>query len=454
MYAIYARQSVEKKESISIEMQIDLCKMCLPEHEKTGIYEDRGYSGTNTNRPAFRKMLAEVKEGNIKGIIVYKLDRISRSLSDFARLTELLEKQKVKLISYTEHLNTESPTGRMLIQLLIMFAEMEQKTISGRIRDNYMARAEKMLPLGGRVPYGYNSDWSENTRESQEIRKIFSEILSGKSLDAAGRSTYKKRFTGTQAGRIIRNPVYVRANEEVIRFLLISGKKMLGRETDYKTGCGIHMIRSCGNLYFAPGDHDGIIDPEIWITAQELLKSRSPSSNSGSGKTSWIAGLMQCEKCGSSCYIRSNGRGRPYLYIVCRGRREGICDGFKGLRLEPVESFTEKIICRELEKMDAETGSDKVKSEDNPAETEVKLENLLKIAMENDSISDDLTDEIFTLERKMQIMSRKEKSKRSLFNNDKPALWKELEFDEKKAAARVLIKKIIIRDEKTTVILK
>ena len=71
MYAIYARQSVEKKDSISIEMQIDLCKMYLPEYEKTEIFEDRGYSGTNTNRPAFRKMLAEVKAGKIKGIIVY-----------------------------------------------------------------------------------------------------------------------------------------------------------------------------------------------------------------------------------------------------------------------------------------------------------------------------------------------------------------------------------------------
>lgn len=453
MYAIYARQSVEKKDSISIEMQIDLCKMYLPEHEKTEIFEDRGYSGTNTNRPAFRKMLAEVKAGKIKGIIVYKLDRISRSLSDFARLTEVLERQKVKLISYTEHLDTESPTGRMLIQLLIMFAEMEQKTISGRIRDNYMARAEKMLPLGGKVPYGYKKDWSENNGDSSRIRDLFCEIISGKSLDAAGRSIIGKRFTGTQAGRIIRNPVYVRANEEVLRFLLISGVKMLGSEKDYKTGRGIHMIRSCGNLYIAPGKHLGIIEPEIWLTAQELLRSRSPSSNAGSGNKSWIAGLMQCEKCGSSCYIRGNGKGRPYVYIVCRGRRQGICDGFKALRLEPVESFTEKVLCLELDKIGVKTWTEKGNSEENSAITE-ELENLIKTALENGSVSDELTEKIFALDRDIRVKRRRKQTKKNSFNSTAEALWKELEPDKKKAAARLFIKKIVIGDKKTTVILK
>ena len=135
MYAIYARQSIEKKDSVSIEAQIDRCKAyCDGQDYK--IYKDAGYSGKNINRPQFSKLLEDIKKGVIKKVISYRLDRISRSIADFSQLLIMFDEYNVDFISATENFDTNSPMGRAMINIVMTFAQLERETIVERVTDN------------------------------------------------------------------------------------------------------------------------------------------------------------------------------------------------------------------------------------------------------------------------------------------------------------------------------
>ena len=137
--ALYARQSVEKVDSISIESQLEYCR-----HEARGNpcreYIDRGYSGRNTNRPAFEQLLADVRQGKVARVIVYKLDRISRSILDFANMMQLFQQHRVEFVSSTERFDTSTPIGRAMLHICIVFAQLERETIQKRVTDAYYSR--------------------------------------------------------------------------------------------------------------------------------------------------------------------------------------------------------------------------------------------------------------------------------------------------------------------------
>ena len=126
--AIYARQSVDKKDSISIESQIEFCKYEL-KGGNCKEYTDKGYSGKNTDRPLGR----DIKRGVIAKVIVYKLDRISRSILDFANMMELFQQYNVEFVSSTEKFDTSTPMGRAMLNICIVFAQLERETIQKRV---------------------------------------------------------------------------------------------------------------------------------------------------------------------------------------------------------------------------------------------------------------------------------------------------------------------------------
>ncbi len=354
MHAIYARQSVSKKDSISIETQIELCKAGIPKGELYEIYTDEGFTGTNMNRPAFRSMVRDIERGLISVVHVYRFDRISRSLSDFARLSEQLNVKGVTLVSATEMIDTGAPMGIMLVRLLVMFAELEQQTIAERLRDNYRARAGRLKPLGGTPPYGYNKDFIPD-KNAETVRRIYSLALSGLSLDSIGKklsfdgipSPKGSLWTGQQVGRCLRNPVYVRFKGLLVPYFNRENMAMLLPQSGYMEGRGVHLVRSQSTTYIAPGTHDGLIEAEIWLAVQDVLLARKPSSSLGSGKSSWLQGLMLCGKCGSTCYIRTTCKGE-YSYIVCSGRRKGICSGIRALHTQPVEKYVSGVLDGEV----------------------------------------------------------------------------------------------------------
>ena len=152
--AIYARQSVDRADSISIESQIEFCKYEL----KGGSfkeYKDKGYSGKNTVRPQLQQLLTDIRRGEVEKVIVYKLDRISRSILDFSNMMNLFQQYQLEFVSSTEKFDTSTPMGRAMLNICIVFAQLERETIQKRVSDAYYSRSQKGFRMGGKPPYGY-----------------------------------------------------------------------------------------------------------------------------------------------------------------------------------------------------------------------------------------------------------------------------------------------------------
>ena len=153
MDAIYARQSVDKADSLSIQGQIDLCRREVGKDIQ--VYQDKGFSGKNTNRPDFQRMMADVEKGLVQKIVVYRLDRFSRSLADFSRLWEVLQRHGVEFVSVNERFDTSTPMGRAMLSIIMVFAQLERETTAERVRDNYYQRVKLGSWPGGPAPYGF-----------------------------------------------------------------------------------------------------------------------------------------------------------------------------------------------------------------------------------------------------------------------------------------------------------
>lgn len=176
--ALYFRQSVERVDSISIESQLEYCK-----YETRGNpykeYIDRGYSGKNTNRPAFEEMLEDIRQGKISRVIVYKLDRISRSILDFANMMDIFQKYNVEFVSSTERFDTSTPIGRAMLNICVVFAQLERETIQKRVTDAYYSRCKRGFYMGGHIPYGFAKTEHHGFRYTQYIGKARIELKAG-----------------------------------------------------------------------------------------------------------------------------------------------------------------------------------------------------------------------------------------------------------------------------------
>lgn len=151
--AIYARQSVDRADSISIESQIDICLHEIKEGEYQ-VYQDKGYSGKNTERPGWQALLADVRAGKIRRVITYRLDRISRSVLDFANIIEIFRQYNVSFSSTAEKFDTSHPIGNAMLMIVMVFAQLERETIQQRVMDAYRNRSEKGFYMGGRCRMG------------------------------------------------------------------------------------------------------------------------------------------------------------------------------------------------------------------------------------------------------------------------------------------------------------
>ena len=363
MIAIYARQSVERPDSISIAMQVEHCRRICPRSVPQQVYTDRGFSGTNTRRPALQQMLEAVEQGQIESVYVYKLDRISRSLCDFAAMMQEFRRRGVTLHSVRESFDTQTEIGGMLLNLLRMFAELEQKTIAGRVRDNYYARAVQQLALGGVPPYGYTAKpvthgghpttmLEVQPEEAQQVQAFYTGYgVAGQNVEqlvqaanqAGSRTRQGARWSNSAVLRLLRSPVYVQGDLSCAVFLQRQGAVLTHALEAYCCGNGYLVYGSPSRRqgsklvhlegeHVAAGLHRGIIDGTLWRSVQERLNARGGSTNRGTGHTSWLQGLAVCGLCGTRCYARSNGKGAAYTYFVCRGKRQGICTGIAGLR--------------------------------------------------------------------------------------------------------------------------
>src|SRR5690242_2564558 len=165
--AIYTRKSSEEgleQEFNSLQAQREACEalinsqrhegwVCLPQP-----YDDGGFSGATMERPALQQLLADITAGRVHTVVVYKIDRLTRSLADFAKIVENLDQRSASFVSVTQQFNTTTPMGRLTLNVLLSFAQFEREVIGERIRDKIAASKRKGMWMGGTVPLGYDLD--------------------------------------------------------------------------------------------------------------------------------------------------------------------------------------------------------------------------------------------------------------------------------------------------------
>ena len=266
--AIYARQSVDKKDSISIESQIEFCKYEL-KGGNCKEYTDKGYSGKNTDRPKFQELVRDIKRGLIAKVVVYKLDRISRSILDFANMMELFQQYNVEFVSSTEKFDTSTPMGRAMLNICIVFAQLERETIQKRVTDAYYSRSQRGFKMGGKAPYGFHTEPIKmdgintkklvvNPDEAANIRLMF-EMYAQPTTSYGDITRYFAEqgilFNGKELIRptlaqMLRNPVYVQADLDVYEFFKSQGTVIVNDAADF-TGMNIipALLRDGRKMY-------------------------------------------------------------------------------------------------------------------------------------------------------------------------------------------------------------
>ena len=260
--AVYGRQSVDRKDSISIESQIEFCEYEL-KGESYKAYTDKGYSGKNTDRPKFQQLMADIQKGLIKKVVVYKLDRISRSILDFATMMEEFQKYNVEFVSSTEKFDTSTPMGRAMLNICIVFAQLERETIQKRVTDAYYSRCLKGFHMSGPAPYGFDlaptrlhDVRTKMLVEDPETRKyallmftMYAEPMTSfgditRYFSEAGIKIYGKDLTRGFLSQLLRNPTYVIADLDVYEFLKVKVHTLSTKRLTLREETAVISIRA------------------------------------------------------------------------------------------------------------------------------------------------------------------------------------------------------------------
>ncbi len=489
MTAIYARQSVDKKDSISIEGQIDLCrKECSG--KKPRIFFDKGYSGKNTERPDFQRMMAAVKRGEIDKIIVYRLDRISRSISDFGRIWDTLKQHGAEFVSISEKFDTSSPVGRAMVYIIMVFAQLERETIAERVKDNYYQRAKLGAWMGGPAAFGF--DLKRTIMNGKKatmlvpngnaviVKEIFRRYaytnislgkISAQLTEANIPGIKRKTWDSVSISRILHNPSYVQADTDIYNYYKEKGLILYNGISEYDGRKGLLLCgkrnRSANkytnlqNQLLAIASHNGFIDSATFVTCQRKLEENRQLKNTGTGKYTWLSGLVKCAGCGYSLRVISADGGR-YLYFNCSGRSNlHLCNTQHTEKVHDVETETARQIQAEIERLSSDVKPVPVR-ESHQAE---KIE-IAKIDEQISNLMDKLEDANhvamqYMNERITKLDARRSELLKTIHSAPKLSPFKSvgydfasLDFNEKKAVAKALVKRIDVLPDSITVFYK
>src|SRR6201984_1698107 len=314
--AIYTRKSSEEgleQEFNSLAAQREACEAYIRSQQHEGWllartrYDDGGFSGGNMQRPALQRLLADIQAGRVDIVVVYKVDRLTRSLADFARLVELFDAQGVSFVSVTQQFNTTSSMGRLTLNVLLSFAQFEREVTGERIRDKIAASKKKGMWMGGNVPLGYDANERTlviNPAEAETVRRIFAlyrELgcvrrvkeeadrlgLRTKCRTAAnGAELGGKRFSRGHLYTLLSNPIY--------------------------TGQIMHK----GQLH--PAQQPALIDDASWCIVRDPLpaNTRTTRRRAKAVEPSLLAGLLVDARGGRLTPSHAVKKGRSDLYYV------------------------------------------------------------------------------------------------------------------------------------------
>lgn len=365
MIAIYSRKSKFTGKGESIGNQVELCKeyvrnMFGEEYvDRCVVFEDEGFSGGNLLRPDFKRMMEGVRKHKYKAIVVYRLDRISRNISDFTGLIDELTKLDVSFVSIKEQFDTSTPMGRAMMFIISVFSQLERETIAERIRDNMHELAKTGRWLGGNAPTGFKSEAVSKvtvdgkTRKSYklvpipeeaEIAKLIFDLYTEKDSLTEVEAELLRRKIKTKQGKnftrfaikgILQNPVYMTADAAACDYFAVREADVCFPRDAFDGTCGIMaynrtdqekgratVLQPVSEWIIAIGQHPGLVSSKQWIKVQESLeRNKSKGYRKPRNNEALLTGLLFCA-CGDRMYPkltkRKNADGHLVYTYVCR----------------------------------------------------------------------------------------------------------------------------------------
>ena len=316
--AIYTRKSSEEgleQEFNSLHAQREACEAYVASQRHEGWvpvphhYDDGGISGGTLERPALQRLLADVEAGRIDVVVVYKVDRLSRSLMDFAKLVDVFERRGVSFVSITQQFNTTTSMGRLTLNILLSFAQFEREVIGERIRDKFAASRKKGMWMGGNPPLGYdirNRKLVVNETEAALVRHIFERFTN------IGSATKLVRLLDAEGYR-------------TKSWTTLAGKEHLGRPLDKG-----YLYRLLNNRVYLgeavhkgvshPGEHEAIVPRGLWDKVHAILSvnARTRANRTRATTPAPLKGLIRCAEHGCAMTpSHTRKKGKQYRYYVC-----------------------------------------------------------------------------------------------------------------------------------------
>ncbi|ARP98240.1 recombinase family protein [Pseudorhodoplanes sinuspersici] len=304
--AAYTRKSSEEgleQEFNSLDAQREACEAYIASQRAEGwtlvpdYYDDGGVSGGTLERPALKRLLADIEAGRVDVVVVYKIDRLSRSLMDFARLVEVFERHSVTFVSVTQSFNTTTSMGRLTLNVLLSFAQFEREVIGERIRDKVAASRKKGIWMGGWTPLGYDVKDRKlivNEAEARLVRSIFKRFASFKSGTSLVRELAKENARNKYGKLIDKGYLYKLLNNRVY------------------IGDAVHK----GTPH--PGEHEAIIDRKLWDAVHDVLQE-SPRKRGGASRArtpALLKGLIFASNGAAMTPTHTRKAGRLYRYYI------------------------------------------------------------------------------------------------------------------------------------------
>lgn len=358
--AVYVRKSKWTGRGESIENQIFLCREYIEKYIENSreaqilVYRDEGFSGKDTNRPQFQKMLADMKLRPFQYLVCYRLDRLGRNLADLALLIEKLNREHTEFVSIRERFDTSTPMGKAMVYFSGVLAQMEREQIGERVRDNMYLLAKSGRWLGGNTPLGFQvreklygegklkkAFYLEVKEKEAEIpRLIFREFLDSHSLTKTAellveRQIFTRRdriYTPEAIGEILENPVYCQSGEKAYEYFASLGCQMgFSREEIREEKGLISYGRTVSSRYrgqeaspqewiIAQGEHEGMISQEDFLRVQKLLKRHrlgKPGEGRVQNEACLLSGFLFC-----SCGCRMRPKYYRREQITTEGQRK------------------------------------------------------------------------------------------------------------------------------------
>ena len=338
---IYTRKSTEEgldQEFNSLHAQREAAEAFIKSQKHAGWtliphhYDDGGFTGGNLDRPALQRLLEDIDGHQIDCVVVYKVDRLSRSLLDFARLVDRFDQRSVSFVSVTQQFNTTTSLGRLTLNILLSFAQFEREIISERTSDKMSAARRKGKWVGGTPVLGYDVDPAGgrlivNEKESRRVRDIFALFLQHHSLMAVvselARLRWKTKSRTSREGRAHVGRAFTKAS---LRLLLTNA--VYSGQVEHR-----------GAMY--AGEHAAIIEPSVWQAVNAELRAgrRTRTGAVREPQNALLAGLLRCQSCQRPMVPTYTAKlGRRYRYYVCMTARK------KGWSACPTKSVPARMI--------------------------------------------------------------------------------------------------------------